>query len=173
MVQLSFEPALDPYHTMFRALRLMPIIETIGRLERDHVRILDFFLVFPFKLPDLRLKPEHRRFRALGKRYAAQKPYAEQPESDQLIKRMAPISDAAYQSLAAKGFIDGSEYDAGWVKPTESWMPDILAEKIVAANIDQQDLMDLLATLAREYDLGGENGLKNRSGLMEHRYDAV
>ncbi|MDX0509606.1 hypothetical protein GOE04_16390 [Sinorhizobium medicae] len=173
MVQLSFEPALDPYHTMFRGLRLLPIVRPIGRLEREHVRILDFFLVFPFKLPELRLKQEHRRFRALGNRYAVQKPYAEQPESSLLIKRMAPISDAAFQSLAAKGFIDGSDYDAGWVKPVEKWIPDELSGKIEAANSDQQDLMDFLGTLASEYDLGGENGLKHRSGLMEHRYDAV
>lgn len=36
MVQLSFEPALDPYHTMFRALRLMPIVvlHLTARLSR-------------------------------------------------------------------------------------------------------------------------------------------
>jgi hypothetical protein len=173
MVQLSFEPALDPYHTMFRALRLLPIIIPIGKLERDHVRILDFYLVFPFKIPDLRLKQEHRRLRSLGTRYATQKPYAEQPESAQLLQRMGPISDAAFQSLAAKGFVDGSEYDTGWVKPIEKWIPDDLKDRINAANSAQQDLMDFLSTLAREYDLGGENGLKHRSGLMEHRYDAV
>ena len=173
MVQLSFEPALDPYHTMFRTLRLLPIVGPIGKLERDHVRILDFFLVFPFKISDLRLKQEHRRFRALGNRYAAQKPYAEQPESALLFQRMGSVSDAAFQSLTTKGFVDGGEYDAGWVKPIKNWIPDELEERIQAANSGQQDLMDFLNTLAREYALGGENGLKHRSGLMEHRYDAV
>jgi hypothetical protein len=173
MVQLSFEPALDPYHTMFRALRLLPTVLPIGKLEREHVRILDFYLVFPFKIPELRLKQEHRRFRSLGARYATQKPYSDQPESAQLFQRMGPVSDAAFQSLAAKGFVDGSEYDLGWVKPIEKWIPDDLENRIQEANSGQQDLMDFLGTLARDYELGGENGLKHRSGLMEHRYDAV
>jgi hypothetical protein len=173
MIQLSFEPALDPYHTIFRSLRLLPVLEVLGRLERDHVRILDFFLVFPFKIPTVRLKPEHRGFRSLGRRYALKKPYAEQPENRLLFQRMGPISDAAFQSLASKGFINGDEYDAGWVQPVPRWLPDDLVNRVRETNADQQDLMDFLLILARDYNLAGENGLKHRSGLGEHRYDAV
>jgi hypothetical protein len=173
MVQLSFEPALDPYHTMFRLLRLLPVIEPIDKLEHDHARILDFYLVFPFKIPSIRLKQEHRSLRSLGKRYAAQKPYAEQPENPLLFQRMGPIADAALQTLTSKGFIDGEQYDAGWIKPLSKWVPDDLSERIQTANSEQRDLMEFLAVLAREYELGGDNGLKHRTGLMEHRYDAV
>jgi hypothetical protein len=76
MIQISFEPALDPFHGMFRLLRLRPIIKLHGPLNRDHVRILDFFLLFPTRITKIRMMQSHRRFRHLATQYENMRPGA-------------------------------------------------------------------------------------------------
>src|SRR5262249_55290164 len=68
MIQLTYEPALDPYHTTFRFLRLRPVIAQHGPLHRDHARILDFYQLFPFRIAEIRLTPKHRKFRKLAEK---------------------------------------------------------------------------------------------------------
>src|SRR5260221_12212619 len=80
MIQITFQPAFDPFHSIFRLLRLSPIIERYGPLHRDHLRILDFYLLFPFRIGDIRLTPQHRKFKKLAADYATAKPYGDQPE---------------------------------------------------------------------------------------------
>ena len=42
MIQLAFQAALDPFHAMFRLVRLRQLFAEIGELSVDHVRIIDF-----------------------------------------------------------------------------------------------------------------------------------
>jgi hypothetical protein len=66
MIQLTYEPAFDAYHTVYRLLRLRPIIEKSGPLHRDLVRIIDFYQLFPHRIENIRLMPAHRKYRRLG-----------------------------------------------------------------------------------------------------------
>ncbi|HEV7255721.1 MAG TPA: ABC-three component system middle component 5 [Mesorhizobium sp.] len=172
MMHLSYQPAFDPFHTVFRVLRQFPLMETTGPLHRDVTRILDFYLLFPFRVGRVRLKPEHRRFRTLGTQYESSRPYSEQPEDKALFDRMEPIQNAAFETLALKGLIDPDSLQAGMIQRS-GVPPAELAKRVQAVNAVDAPLLEALAALASEYDLLGPNGLKARTGLMEHRYDAV
>src|SRR5262245_31866200 len=80
MIQLTFQPAFDPYHAVFRALRLRPLATKEHSLHRDHMRILDFYLLFPFRIDGIRLRREDRKYRRLATEYERSRPYGEQPE---------------------------------------------------------------------------------------------
>jgi hypothetical protein len=56
--------------------------------------------------------------------------------------------------------------------PASEALPGRLGERIKQINTNEADLMKALGTIAG-YALDGTNGLKDRTGLLEHRYDAV
>lgn len=172
MIQLSYQAALDPFHALFRLLRLWPILSK-GPLPRETVRILDFYLLFPFRIGEIRIAKPHLRFKRLAKTYAHTKPYGEQPEGRAILNRMEPIQNAALNTLAASCFIDADRLLLGEVRVTNVPIPDDIASRVTAANSIQVDLMEFLGLLASDYNLLGPGGLKDRTGLLEHRYDPV
>ncbi len=172
MIQLSYQAALDPFHALFRLLRLWPILSK-GPLPRETIRILDFYLLFPFRIGEIRIGKPHLRYKRLAKTYGHTKPYGEQPEGRAVLNRMEPIQNAALNTLAANGLIDPDRLVLGQVRITNAPIPDDIAPRVNAANDSQADLMEFLSILASDYNLLGSGGLKDRTGLLEHRYDPV
>jgi hypothetical protein len=80
MIQLSFQPAFDSFHAVYRILRLGTIINQFGPLHIDFVRILDFYLLFPFRIGEIRLHPQHRKFKKLAASHLSAKPYGHGPD---------------------------------------------------------------------------------------------
>jgi len=173
MMQLTYEPAFDPLHSMFRALRLREGLEAGFRLPRDLFRMLDFYLVFPAFLQSARFRPEHQRMKREAATTKRAPPYGPQPDGMALFERMRPFQDAALDTLALQGFFQSSALDQGWVQREDHAVPPELAARIQSANATEGSLIAALRTLATEYRLEGANGLKDRTALMEHRYDAV
>lgn len=173
MMQLSYQPAFDPYHAIYRFLRLRQSVLSKRSLHRDHFRILDFYLLFPFRIDGIRLKQAHRRFRRLAKDFASSKPYGELPDDRLLLGRMDSLQGAALATMAGKELIDAKELEVGTVAATVQGIPTELSDRVKANNAAQQNLIDFLEVLASEYSLLGEDGLKDRTSLLEHRYDAL
>ncbi|RVB77269.1 hypothetical protein EN885_14090 [Mesorhizobium sp. M6A.T.Cr.TU.014.01.1.1] len=131
-------------------------------------------MLSPFLIKDIRLSPKLQKYRKISERYDHLKPYGDQLESGLLFQRMEPIQKAAVQTLAARSLLDTDALKRlNEVRPLGDKIPSEIAKRAAEANEQQSDLMDFLATLTSEYPLAGENGLKARTRLMEHRYDAV
>lgn len=172
MIQLSYQAALDPFHALFRLFRLWPILSK-GALPRETVRILDFYLLFPFRIREIRISKLHLKYRRLARTYVHTKPYGEQPEGRTVLNRMEPMQIAALNTLAANSFLDSDRLLLGEVRVTDAPVPDDIAPRVSAANARQADLMEFLGILASAYNLLGSDGLKDRTGLLEYRYDPV
>jgi hypothetical protein len=173
MMQLTYEPAFDPLHSVFRALRLREGLGAPLRLPRDQFRILDFYILFPADLQSVRLRPEHQR---LKRRAAATKrapSYGPRPEAAVLFERMRPFQEAALDTLALHGILSNNALEEGWVEQGDERILPELGERVKAANAAEEELIAALRTIATGYLLEGANGLKDRTGLLEHRYDAV
>src|SRR5262245_36699666 len=123
MIQLTYQPAFDPFHAVFRFLRLRQAVLSQTILPRDHFRILDFYLLFPFRSDAIRVFPRHRRFKKLARQYASVRPYGDLPEDRILFHRMTPIQGAALDTLAKKGLLDAAEYKRGLISPTPAAVP--------------------------------------------------
>ncbi|RXH34393.1 ABC-three component system middle component 5 [Bradyrhizobium zhanjiangense] len=173
MIQLSYQPAFDPYHAMFRFLRIFAAIGRSTSMLADHARILDFYLLFPFKISGIRLIPQHRRFRAVAQHFENRRPYGDQPDDSLVFTRMKPLQVAALDTLAEKQLIDAPNWQQGIALRTQHSIAPPLAARVNRANKADAELMEVLTALATEYDLLGRDGLKDRTGLLEYRYDAV
>jgi len=173
MIQLSYEAAFDPAHAMFRALRLREGIPSGDRVAKDLFRILDFYLLFPDRLKNVRLRREHQRIKGIAERQHWRAPYGPRPDDHALLRRMEPFVDVAVDHLAERGFLDRAALAEGWILGTPSDLPPALAERIAALNDADSELLAALRVLAIDYPLEGVDGLKHRTGLLEHRYDAA
>lgn len=107
-----------------------------------------------------------REFGKLGSKYTRV------PTPRMFIQQLRGIHEAIARSLAAKGFIDPAEFEEGVLVRTEREIPlDLL--RTFADAVDDAALVDMLAVEMAAIPLKGSDGLKDRTGLLEHRYDAA
>jgi hypothetical protein len=139
----------------------------------DQVRILDFFLLFPFLVGEIRLRPRHRNLKKVAREYTSLIPYGGLPDPKFLFGRMEPIQQAAVETMTARGYFDAQAYERRMISDTGKIAPAEVMERVVRLNEKQADLMSFLFLLVSEYPLLGPDGLKSRTDLIEYRYDPV
>ncbi|HUD40750.1 MAG TPA: ABC-three component system middle component 5 [Dokdonella sp.] len=172
MNHLAFQPAFDVLHTEFRFLRIRRILTSNRHWRYDQIRIADFYLAFPFRLGDVRLKPIHRSVKRLAQEFSKGR-YESQPDDHLLFSRMQPIHRAAAETLIANGFFDEKAFKSELIAETGKIEPPALSARIEQVNADHASLMEVIRTMLEDYPLLGANGLKDRTGLLEFRYDAI
>lgn len=168
MTQLVYHPAFDPYNAALRLLRLLTA--ATQPLDRTSLRILDFYVLFPEELGQARLSTSLRsKVRRLNSE--PRFPYDRLPAQQPLFARMEPSFDAALQTLIAKGLVIRSDGE----------MYELLAENVPVTLLDiarhrnaaESDLIEVLIEVGTSFPSLGANGLKDRTGLAEYRYDAA
>jgi len=170
---ISYQPALDRFHALFRMSCLLAAFPEKYPMETGKFRILDFYMVFPFRLEGFTFKQAHTGLKKVGRTYGHAQPYGGVPDDTALFLRMAPMQILAMDTLAAHDMIDREAYAKDAIQPGEENSPPELAERTAAFIEEHGDLVSTLRTLAGDYAFLGEDGLKRRSGLMEYKYDVV
>lgn len=168
---LIYHPAFDAYHCVFRMLVLTGVVP---RLELAKLRILDYYMCFPAEVALIQLPQEHREVRKVAK--TIKNEYRGPVSAHRTFRDMEPIQHASARMLAASGLFDSRELELGAVLRTEKALPDGLltaqasepADSGPAAAVSSY-VLNQLSTLP----LSGPSGLKQRTGLMEHRYDVA
>lgn len=175
MIQLSYQAAFDPYNAAFRLLRLRECCWSQSPVNFDSLRIADFFLLFPVLIgsKNVRLQRKHTKFKKLSKKYSSSEPFGQLPAMDTLFRRMEPFHIAAAETLVNFGLASSKAWGEGYMHATDHQIPQKSAQRISDANEAQTDLLEFVTTLATEYELSGPNGLKDRTSLLEYRYDTV
>ena len=174
MIQLSYQKCFDPYNAVFRFLQLRSQVWGKLEIDKEKICILDFFIVFPSQISTIRVERGHLALKRKAiKETGNQIPYARLPPNSELLLKMRPFQEAALATLASRDLIDRKAWDRGHIIAGPTSPPDVLHKKVEYENTRYPNLMQFITCLATEYSLNGENGLKDRTKLMEFRYDAV
>lgn len=173
MTQLTYNEAFDPYHAVFRFLRLHLACDIRSKLPFDTLRILDFYLLFPFRLQAIKLFASDTGWRKISKSYEDLAPYGAMPEDSTIFARMEPFQRAAATSLAHSGHLAADAWDNNEVQFTSQMLSPAVTERCSAVNSQMTDIINILCQIRARYPLGGRDGLKYRTGLLEYRYDSV
>jgi hypothetical protein len=173
MTQLTYNEAFDPYHAVFRFLRLHLGCDIGAKLPFDTLRILDFYLLFPFRLQAMKLFVGDSSWRKISRTYEDRAPYGTMPEDSTIFARMEPFQRAAAASLVKSGYLSPDEWETNEVQFKSEMLPPIVVERCSAVNAQMTDIIDILCQIKSRYPLGGRDGLKDRTGLLEYRYDPV
>ncbi|WP_108881052.1 ABC-three component system middle component 5 [Anderseniella sp. Alg231-50] len=175
MTQLSYQPAFDAYNAIFRILQLQTVCSSSVAVPLDALRIGDFFLLFPFMLQDsdIRYRSGDQKIRSVGKKYEADRPFSRLPDKKTLFRRIRPFQTAAIAGLVHSGYMDAEKWDQRFILPTKRELPGVLKQRVAEKCQGNSALLEAIGLLLNEYPLEGKNGLKDRSSLLEYRYDLV
>lgn len=168
MVTLVYHPVLDPYHAIIRSLRASLIF--LHEFDKEELEFYQFAILFPEVFGNTRLTASLRsKWKAL--RFPPRFPYESRPPLDRVIRRSRPTFEAAFQTLASTGalaFESDKAIHVEW-REVDPKVADIVAKR----NEEEAGLMSFLEMVARDIPFAGGNGLKDRSGLLEFRYDVT
>lgn len=92
------------------------------------------------------------------------------PAPRMFLRQIEGLQELAIRSLASKGFVEQSALEQGVISKTDQPFPPELLDAETGELPDNSKLLELLRKVA-SIPLTGPNGLKARSGLLEHRYD--
>ena len=172
-MSLVYQEAFDAHHTIFRIFRLRLALGYDLEIFVDHWRIIDFFMLFPGRLERMRLKSEHRKFRKPIKEFTGQKRYENQPDDVVLFRRMEIVQLAAVNTLVKADFLSDDALKKGQMHFSAATVPEQIEAPAKGHNDQEATLTEILELLATDYAFSGKDGIKSRSGLLEHRYDAI
>ena len=165
---LVYHPAFDAYHCVFR---LLAVLEGHRPLEVDRLRILDFVLCFPAVVADFKLPQKAVGIKKAAK--LADSAYRTPLNSKATFGMLSATQDGALACLAAAGFITTSNLRDGLAERTALSLPEQLVLQCAKFRQRKQVFFEQLLPALLDIPLFGHDGLKARSGLLEHRYDTV
>ena len=166
---LVYNKAYDLYHTIFRILQIIEKSKIV--LEIDKLRILDFYLAFPVELLEIRTFQGFRRYERFLN--TEKNTYERIIDRKRLFFKMEPIQISAIKALISYGLVDPVEYKKGMIKRTEANLSEALRDRINGANEESSNLMTLITGPLASMNLYGHLGLKERTNLIEFKYDTV
>jgi hypothetical protein len=171
---IVYNQAFDLYHTIFRFLQFLNKFENGSLIEVERLRIWDFYLLFPDKTHEIRLKQTEADIRKIRREFIknSHNPYEQITEDRKIFEKIKPYQLAALNCIASYGIIDKTLLNQQRVSIINK---DILTQFI--NNLDglspkESNVIALMTSHFNQISLFGTDGLKDRTKLMESRYDA-
>ncbi|MCO6173475.1 hypothetical protein NHF50_00295 [Flavobacterium sp. NRK F10] len=140
-------------------------------LEVDKLRILDFYLAFPAELLEIRSFVGFKKYERFLK--AESNNYERVIDRKRLFFKMEHIQISAMKALISYDLFDANEFKNGKLKRTDIQLSESLSTRIQIANDESQNLITLITGPLASMNLYGHLGLKERTNLIEFKYDAV
>ena len=163
---LTYHPAFDSYHCIFRVLLLLDKLENQS-FDVDLIKILDFYLCMPPALSKFKYSSTLSKNKRWGKSFENSNNSSDNYRL--LFYEVSRIQDAVFFYLASIGFVDGKQLKNGQLRLEDSLdLSNFISERMDSVN---QELLDFLTSELAPFPLLGKGGLKDRSSLMDHRYD--
>lgn len=165
---LIYHPAFDAYHCVYRMTMLT---QKVKELKYSKLRILDFYLCFPAEIAKIELPKDLQNIRAVAK--VATNKFRGPVSSLRTFHDLEQIQNSAIRLLAASDVFDSKKLEDGIISRTSRALPKEFSKTTSDPLNQSSTLMDFVLTQLSALPLHGTGGLKQRSGLMEYRYDPV
>lgn len=165
---LIYHPAFDIYNCVFRILQLLFHMKQ-EEVEVDRLRIWDFYLTFPNEARNISYPATLSELKSIFKKKAPN-PYEDLIDAKRIIERMKSYQLSALKCIASYGLIDSTLLAKNIVRRTNKEIPSELSNKFNELTIEKQNIIKLIVGFW-ELPLYGKYGLKDRTGLIEFKYD--
>jgi hypothetical protein len=162
---IIYHPAYDVHHCAYRVLNLLR--STLdGSVSKDSLRLMDFYYVYPHLLKKVKRPRQLVKYsEAID---AVDEAFEVTPNPTSLFYELCRMQDSAFSSLEQKALISLS---GEGVKLNYEKLPVSLLRDFVTDDFSGTDFFKALVSAFPVLKMNGKNGFKDRSGLMEFRYD--
>lgn len=171
---IVYNQALDLYHTIFRLLHYLNKFENNDVLEIERVRIWDFYLLFPSEIHNIRLKQNESDIRKIRKEFIkdSNNPYERITGNRKIFEKIKPYQLSALNCIASYGIIDKALLNQQRILIINKEILVDFVNKFQELTPKEKNVIALMTTHFNQVSLFGTDGLKNRTNLIESKYDA-
>ena len=171
---IVYNQAFDLYHTIFRLLHFLNKFENETILEIERVRIWDFYLLFPSKIHEIRLKQSESDIRKIRKEFIkdSKNPYERITENRKIFEKIKPYQLAALNCIASYGIIDKSLLNQQRISIINKNILVEFVNNFEELEAKEKNVIALMTSHFNQVSLFGTDGLKSRTNLIESKYDA-
>lgn len=171
---IIYHQAFDLYHTVYRMMQLLAYFSRDKYVEVDRLKIWDYYLLFPNKLQNIRLKRSESDVKQLIKEYITKvdNPYEEVIDDRKMFERIKPYQMTAIKSLASYGIINKDYLSTNKISTIDINILNKYISKLEKLNPQEENTIKLLTSHFYQISMFGKDGLKARTKLLESRYDA-
>jgi hypothetical protein len=166
---LVYHSAFDMYHCVYRMFQLLSNLKE-DYVELERLRIWDYYLAFPNEMTKIRYERGNNDIQNLfPKKY---NPYEVVLDGKMIFEKMRTYQLTAIKTLASHGLIK-KDYltDNRITKIDKSLFNDVLLN-FEPPSDRESNIIKIMTTYFYKMPLYGEKGLKDRTNLLEYRYDA-
>jgi hypothetical protein len=166
---ITYHPALDIYHTSFRQL-VVAASDPNRSFESERLYICAFYVLFPELIRTIRFPASLTKWK---KRLTLpENPYFSSGSPRSLFARLEVLNESASSMLIASSLLRLT-VDKRILMGTPNSLPAPLRSRISRAILASGAIFEFMRELNSVIALDGKDGLKDRSGLLEFKYDAI
>lgn len=171
---IIYQQAFDLYHTIYRIINILGNFKYADSIELDRLRIWDYYLLFPNRLNTISLKTEEKDIRDLINSYISreQNPYELILNDRKMLEKIRPFQMGALKYLASIRLIDKDYLKNNRISKISNEVLIELKQITEELTPQEKNTISLLTGHFFFVPLVGKDGLKNRSNLLESKYDA-
>lgn len=171
---IIYHQAFDLYHTVYRMVQLLGYFRRNDYIEVDRLRIWDYYLLFPNKMEKIKLKQNEKDVKRYIKNLVLRKanPYEEVMDDKKMFERIKPYQMTAIKSLASYGIINKDYLTTNRITTISIEVLADYLKKLEKLSNQEENTIKLLTSHFYLMSLYGKDGLKDRTKLLESKYDA-
>ncbi len=173
-IMIIYHQAFDLYHTLYRMIQLLGYFRRSEYIEVDRLRIWDYYLLFPNKLSKIKLKRDEKDIKNLINAFIIKvdNPYEEVIDDRKMFEKIKPYQMTAIKSLASYGIVNKDYLTTNRITSIDIEVIKSYLSKLEKLSKQEENTIKLLTSHFYQMSLYGEYGLKDRSKLLESKYDA-
>lgn len=166
---LIYTPALDVHNCVYRFLLMLESMSP-SSVRLDSLRMADYYLLYPHLI--MQISPLPKELLKYKKHFKnILNPYPGKTDLRMIFYSLEPIHKAVIARLLAKGLLDIDAFASIIIERTSTALPDSLISRIKDDELQDMPWFHAVINVITRLETSGPTGLKNRSGLMEFRYD--
>lgn len=166
---LVYHSAFDMYHCVYRMIQLLSNLKH-DFVELERLRIWDYYLAFPNEMAKIKFERDNKDIKNLfPDKY---NPYEVVLDGKIIFEKMKPYQLVAIKTLASHGLIDKNYLSENRVTKIEEKFSKNILEQFEPLSDRENNIIKIMTTYFYNMPLYGEKGLKDRTNLLEYRYDA-
>jgi len=171
---IVYQKSYDLYHTVYRMIKLLAHFKEEGEIEIDRLRIWDYYLLFPNRMINIQHKREEKDIKDIIKKFILRpdNPYEQISNDRKMFEKIKPYQMTAIKCLASYGIINRDYLNLNRITSISNNLFAKYSDDFKNLSIQEENTIKLLTSHYYHVPLTGDNGLKQKTNLLESLYDA-